>query len=98
MIALLEHSPDLYLDEIQEQLFEMHDIDISLATITRTLKRLGYSNKKVSLCILCCIYCLLSYYSYPKLLQSAVKKLGVSFVWKSEANHLSHWLWQTRVR
>ena len=49
MIALLEHSPDLYLDEIQEQLFEMHDIDISLATITRTLKRLGYSNIALTL-------------------------------------------------
>jgi transposase len=47
MIALLEHSPDMYLDEIQEQLGDMHGIDVSLATVCRTLKRLGYSNKKV---------------------------------------------------
>jgi len=47
MVALLEHSPDLYLDEIQEQLGDMHGIDVSLATVSRTLKRLGYSNKKV---------------------------------------------------
>jgi hypothetical protein len=47
MVALLEHSPDLYLDEIQEQLGDMHGIDVSLATVIRTLKRLGYSNKKV---------------------------------------------------
>lgn len=49
MIALLEHSPDPYLDEIQDQLSKMHDIDISSATITWTLKRLSYSNKNVSL-------------------------------------------------
>jgi hypothetical protein len=48
MVALLEHSPDLYLDEIQEQLGDMHGIDVSLATVSRTLKRLGYSNKRVT--------------------------------------------------
>lgn len=41
MLALIDHTPDIYLDEIQEALFIQHDIDISLATICRTLHRLG---------------------------------------------------------
>jgi transposase len=48
MLALLEHSPDLYLDEIQEQLLAQHDVDISLSTVCRTLRRLGISSKKVT--------------------------------------------------
>jgi transposase len=48
MLGLLEHSPDIYLDEIQEELFAQHNIDISLSTICRTLKRLGMSSKKAS--------------------------------------------------
>ena len=46
MLGLLEHSPDLYLDEIQEQLEEQHGIETSLSTISKTLKRLGMSSKK----------------------------------------------------
>jgi len=47
MLGLLEHSPDMYLDEIQEELLTKHEIDISLSTIWRTLKRLGMTSKKV---------------------------------------------------
>jgi transposase len=50
MLALIEHSPDIYLDEIQEQLLDQHNIKISLDSISRTLKRLGLSSKKVSSC------------------------------------------------
>ncbi|KAJ7182124.1 hypothetical protein C8R46DRAFT_885205 [Mycena filopes] len=48
MLALLEHTPDMFLDEIQEQLYNCHNIDTSLATISRTLHRLGMSSKKLS--------------------------------------------------
>ncbi|RDB26780.1 hypothetical protein Hypma_005272 [Hypsizygus marmoreus] len=48
MLGLIEHSPDIYLDEIQEQLLEQHGLDISLATIWRTLKHLGIGSKKLS--------------------------------------------------
>ncbi|KAJ7440421.1 hypothetical protein FB451DRAFT_1300428 [Mycena latifolia] len=48
MLALLDHTPDAYLDEIQEQLYTQHDVDVSLATICRTLGRLGISSKKLS--------------------------------------------------
>uniref|UniRef100_A0A0W0EZ79 Transposase n=1 Tax=Moniliophthora roreri TaxID=221103 RepID=A0A0W0EZ79_MONRR len=47
-IALLEHSLDMYLDEAQEQLLYQHGIWISLAALSRTLRRLGYSSKKLS--------------------------------------------------
>jgi len=30
MLALIEHSPDIYLDEIQEHLLEQHGIKVSL--------------------------------------------------------------------
>jgi transposase len=48
LLALLEHSPDIYLDEIQEQLEEQLNIDVSISTVSRTLKRLGITSKKVS--------------------------------------------------
>ncbi|KAF8888944.1 hypothetical protein CPB84DRAFT_1623949, partial [Gymnopilus junonius] len=41
MLGLLEHSPDLYLDEIQEQLEEQHGVETSLSTISKMLKCLG---------------------------------------------------------
>lgn len=47
MLALIDHTPDIFLDEIQDHLFIEHDIDVSLATICRTLHRLGISSKKV---------------------------------------------------
>lgn len=52
MLALIEHSPDIYLDEIQEQLRDLHEVDVSVMTIWRTLKRLGIGPKKVCSSIL----------------------------------------------
>lgn len=48
MLALIERTPDIYLDEIHEQLYELHDRDVSLATVWRTLRRLGITSKKLS--------------------------------------------------
>jgi hypothetical protein len=36
--ALLQANPGLYLDELQEQLFAVRDKDVSLATISRTIR------------------------------------------------------------
>jgi transposase len=83
MLGLLDHSPDMFLDEIQDQLFHQHGIDISLATISRTLKRLGISSKKV-----CNDPPQTSNpfhnhtFSFPKLQQNVVKKPGVNFAGK----------------
>jgi hypothetical protein len=38
----------MYLDEIQEQLLSHHGIKVSIATLTRTLQRLLFTNKDVS--------------------------------------------------
>lgn len=48
MLGMLDYSPDLFLDEIQDQLQCVHGLEISLRTISRTLKRLGTTSKKVS--------------------------------------------------
>ncbi|KAJ7117077.1 hypothetical protein C8R44DRAFT_879589 [Mycena epipterygia] len=48
MLVLVDHTPDIYLDEIQEQLYVQHDVDVSLATISWTMKRLGMSSKQLS--------------------------------------------------
>jgi transposase len=48
MLGMLDHSPDLFLDEIQDQLQCVHGLEISLSTISRTLKRLGMTSKKAS--------------------------------------------------
>ncbi|KAJ7749086.1 hypothetical protein DFH07DRAFT_721612, partial [Mycena maculata] len=48
MLALIDHTPDIYLNKIQEQLLLQHDLDVSLATISHTMKRLGLSLKKLS--------------------------------------------------
>ncbi|EDR13075.1 uncharacterized protein LACBIDRAFT_308513 [Laccaria bicolor S238N-H82] len=48
MLGLLERCPDMYLDEIQEQLEEQNNVIVSLATIYRSLRRLGITSKKLS--------------------------------------------------
>ncbi|KAJ7359801.1 hypothetical protein DFH08DRAFT_685913 [Mycena albidolilacea] len=48
MVALIKHTPDIYLDKIQEFLYTQHDVDVSLATISCTLHHLGYRSKKLS--------------------------------------------------
>ncbi|KAF8230733.1 hypothetical protein L208DRAFT_1280597 [Tricholoma matsutake] len=45
MLALLDWDPDMYLDEIQAQLEDQHGIEVSLATISQTLKWLGILSK-----------------------------------------------------
>ncbi|KAJ3928437.1 MAG: hypothetical protein NXY57DRAFT_902023 [Lentinula lateritia] len=48
LVSLIEHSPDLYLDELQIELLMQYGIEVSIPTICRTLQRLGYSSKKLS--------------------------------------------------
>jgi transposase len=48
ILALLEANPTLYLDEIQFRLKTVRHVEVSLATICRTLYRQGWSRKAVS--------------------------------------------------
>jgi hypothetical protein len=49
MLTIIERKPDIYLDEIAEELFNLHRIDISLPTVYRTMKEAGLTHKKVCL-------------------------------------------------
>jgi transposase len=46
--SILEANPGLYVDEIQQQLFQVRNVDVSIATISRALWRLAVSHKKVA--------------------------------------------------
>lgn len=52
LLAIVERTPDVYLDELVEQLEALHGISPSISTVSRTLKLLGLSYKKVNLKIL----------------------------------------------
>jgi hypothetical protein len=46
--SLLLANPALYLNELQEQLLAVHDADVSITTISRTLRNLSLSHKSIS--------------------------------------------------
>jgi hypothetical protein len=46
--ALLSQDHTIYLDEIQEQLHTQRNVQVSIPTLTRTLRRLHFTNKDVS--------------------------------------------------
>ncbi|KAH7098207.1 hypothetical protein BKA62DRAFT_581118, partial [Auriculariales sp. MPI-PUGE-AT-0066] len=48
ILGLLEHSPDLYLDEIKDELWFRFDIGVSLATLCKELKELEITRKVLS--------------------------------------------------
>jgi hypothetical protein len=77
MLGMLEHTPDLYLDEIQEQLSAVHGLELSLRTICRTLKRLGMTSKKAGLFIEIAAH-LTMIYSFQNLQQNVAKKRAVN--------------------
>ncbi|KAF8510557.1 Homeodomain-like protein [Hysterangium stoloniferum] len=51
MMKLLESRPNMYLDEIALELADTLGVMLSLSTVHRTLKLLGYTTKKVCLFI-----------------------------------------------
>ena len=46
--AVIDAQPSIYLDELQHKLAVVRDIQVSLATISRTLSRLGLTRKGLS--------------------------------------------------
>jgi len=46
--AVVKHRPSIYLDELKEQLSLQRNVHISLATISRALKKLSITRKAVS--------------------------------------------------
>ena len=47
LIQSLLSKPDIYLEELRQELIQVTGTDVSLSTICRTLKRLGFSRKKL---------------------------------------------------
>ncbi|KAJ7194797.1 hypothetical protein GGX14DRAFT_377632 [Mycena pura] len=47
LTGVVRHSPDVYLDELRELLEETRGSEVSEATIWRSLKRCGFTMKKV---------------------------------------------------
>jgi hypothetical protein len=82
MFGLLEHSPDLYLDEIQEEMWVKHAIDVSISTVCRTLKRLGMTSKKVTTLSNAILHDTNTLNSSQRLLLSAMKKHEGLSEWK----------------
>jgi Fe2+ or Zn2+ uptake regulation protein len=51
MIAIIERNPDIYIDEVADQLYTLHNVDVSLPTVYRAMKEVGFVHKKVDLFI-----------------------------------------------
>lgn len=45
LLELLDEYPDFYLDELQEFLWVEYELQVSLSTVSRTLKSCGWSTK-----------------------------------------------------
>src|ERR1700689_3537582 len=46
--SILEANPTLYVDKIQQRLFETRDVEVSIATVSRALRRLAITHKHVA--------------------------------------------------
>jgi transposase len=47
LTGVIRHSPDVYLDELRELLEDKRGCEVSEATLWRSLKRCGFTMKKV---------------------------------------------------
>lgn len=48
IVGLLQANPSLYLDELQEHLLNQRRVNVSVATISRALRRIAFSHKSVA--------------------------------------------------
>ncbi|KAJ7864665.1 hypothetical protein B0H13DRAFT_1481256, partial [Mycena leptocephala] len=48
LTGLLDARPTMYLDEIQDMLWDTRGVDVALATLSRALKRIALVNKTVT--------------------------------------------------
>jgi transposase len=54
LLGTINTTPDFFLDELQEILQVYRGVNVSQATVWRTLKRAGFTMKKVCLVEMCC--------------------------------------------
>ncbi|PVF91778.1 hypothetical protein CPB86DRAFT_688557, partial [Serendipita vermifera] len=48
LLSLISRTPDLYLSELREKLFEAMKVEVSISTIYRTLRRAGLTRKTIT--------------------------------------------------
>ncbi|KAJ7767406.1 hypothetical protein DFH07DRAFT_736868 [Mycena maculata] len=48
LVGLIERTPDIYLHELQEELRELCNVNVSLLAIWRALRHRGFTRKQVS--------------------------------------------------
>lgn len=48
LLGTIQKAPDLYLDELQEMLAQSCGVEVSCATVWRTLQRAGFTMKKIT--------------------------------------------------
>ncbi|KAJ7903004.1 hypothetical protein B0H13DRAFT_1547304, partial [Mycena leptocephala] len=44
----LDANPNMYLDELQDKLWENREVDVTLSTLSRALKQIAIMNKTVT--------------------------------------------------
>ncbi|KIJ24496.1 hypothetical protein M422DRAFT_84720, partial [Sphaerobolus stellatus SS14] len=76
LVSLLEHSPNLYLDELVKELEVQHGIHVSISTVWRTLQRLGMWHKKV-----CCLFDAPLVYSHSPVVSECSEAARTAFQW-----------------
>lgn len=50
LLGTIQQCPDLYLDELQEMMALSCGVNVSRSTVWHTLKRAGFTMKKVRFC------------------------------------------------
>ena len=48
LVGKINHTPDVYLEELREALEEESGVKVTISSIWKALKRKGYTMKKVS--------------------------------------------------
>lgn len=52
LVMRLTETPNLFLDEMARWIFDVHNIAVDPSTVSRALKRIGWSNRQVRLALL----------------------------------------------
>jgi hypothetical protein len=98
VLKILDEKPDMYLDEIAEDLSETLGLSPSLSTVQRTLKLLGYTTKKVCYPISQSVGLLTVRCSCLRLLLNVVMLAAEIFFSGSVKKLPNAWFLRTRVR
>lgn len=48
LASLLDTNPTLYLDELQEKLTEVRNIDVSISTLSRAIRKMSLTHKSLA--------------------------------------------------